>query len=510
MAEGAEVFFEDHKESRDLGRLALRGGAASVAMQYANGALRIIAAVVLARLLAPEDFGLVAIITALTSFAPLLIDFGLGDATTQKQKITPSQVSTLFWLSSGIGLLIGVVVAAFCPLIARIFGEPRLQAIAAIYAVTFVLFGMSNQHLAFLRRTMQFGKIAKIQIISTLLGTIIAVLIAANGYGYWALVLRPIVTTLGVAIGAWFLCGWRPGFPVVDGEVKSMIRFGLHVVSFSVVYTLGRAIDRVALGLFYRPGDVGYYQNATTLYDNSIFSVLNQLHTVGSAALSRLQANPAALRQKYEAALSTVAFFVMPMATILSVTAQDLTVLLLGEKWRFAGLLLSIIALRGIFQVVEGSQGWLHLSTGTADRWRNWGIVTTIVQVVTVLIGLPFGPVGVAIASVATILLVAIPSICYAGRPIGIGAALAIRAVGPQMIGAIGSAVGGWCLQITALADYSSVVRILLSTGVCVSIYLFIVIGLFRLTEPINVAAKAVQWAFGLTQNRQRQARASM
>ena len=103
MAEGAGAYFEDHRESGELGRLALRGGIVSVAMQYGNGALQIVAAVVLARLLAPEDFGLVAIVTVLTSFAPLLIDFGLGDATTQRAKITPRQVSSLFWLSSGLG-----------------------------------------------------------------------------------------------------------------------------------------------------------------------------------------------------------------------------------------------------------------------------------------------------------------------------------------------------------------------------------------------------------------------
>ena len=186
--------------------------------------------------------------------------------------------------------------------------------------------------------------------------------------------------------------------PVFDDEVKSMVRFGLHVVGFSVTYTVARAVDRIALGLFYRPDEVGYYQNAITLYDNSIFSALAQLHAVGSAALSKLQSNPAALRQKYEAALSALAFFVMPTAAILSVTAEDLTVILLGEKWRAAGLLLSIIALRGIFHVVEGSQGWLHLSIGRADRWRNWGIVSLVVQVVAVLGGLPFGATGVAVA----------------------------------------------------------------------------------------------------------------
>ena len=254
-------------------------------------------------------------------------------------------------------------------------------------------------------------------------------------------------------------------------------------------------MDRITLGLFYRPDEVGYYQNATTLYDNSIFSTLLQLHTVGSAALSRLQSNPAALRKKYEAALSTVAFFLMPASAILSVTAQDLTVILLGEKWRAAGLLLSILALRGIFQVIETSQGWLHLSTGRAERWRNWGVVTAVLQFITILGGLPFGAAGVAVAVVMTSLLIAVPSISYAGRPIGIGAALVIRAVGRQLIGAISAAAGGWWLQTIVLTNYSGVGRILVSAGFCACIYLVIVVGLLRLIEPIKVAIKILQRA---------------
>src|SRR5215468_11777877 len=192
MADGAEAYFEDHKESSDLARLALRGGITSVAMQYGNGVLQIVSAIVLARLLAPEDFGLVAIVTVLTSFAPLLIDFGLGDATTQRSKITPSQVSGLFWLSSGIGMSVAIVVAACSPLIAWAYRDPRLEAIALCSGITFVLWGVSNQHLALLRRTMQFGRIAKIQFIGTLIGIAIAIFMAIRGYGYWALVIRPI------------------------------------------------------------------------------------------------------------------------------------------------------------------------------------------------------------------------------------------------------------------------------------------------------------------------------
>jgi PST family polysaccharide transporter len=464
-------------------------------MQYANGALQILGAIVLARLLAPEDFGLVAIVTVVTSFAPLLIDFGLGDATTQRKDITQSQVSSLFWLSCGIGLAIALIVASSSRLIALIFGNPRLAPITVYSAFIFVLYGAANQHMALLRRTMQFGKIAIIQIVGTLIGTAVAILMAAWGDQYWALVFRPIATWVCVVLGVWVVCPWLPGLPRFDDEVKSMVGFGLNVVGFSVIYTVAGAIDRIALGLFYRTEDVGYYQNATTLYENSIRSTFGQLHTVGSAALSKLQSNPAALRQKYEAALSAVAFFMMPASAILSVTAQDLTVILLGEKWREAGVLLSILALRGIFQSIELSQGWLHLSIGKAHRWRNWAIVTLVVQFITIVGGLPFGAPGVAVAVVFTSVLLAVPSISYAGHPIGIGAAHVIRATGRQLIGAIGTAAGGWWLQTFALGNSSGIARIILSAAFCGGIYLFIVVGLFRLIEPVKVATKILQRA---------------
>lgn len=493
MQQSVHAYFEDHRESGDLGRQALRGGMVSVAMQYGNGVLQILAAVILARLLTPADFGLVAIITVLTSFAPLLIDFGLGDATTQRKTITPGQVSSLFWLSSGVGLAVAVVLAVVSPLVAALYRQPALQPIALCTGLTFVLWGASNQHLALLRRTMQFGRIARIQLLGSLGGIAVAVALAVAGWGYWALVVRPIANAACVVIGAWLTCRWRPGPPAFDPEAKSMVRFGLHVVGFSVTYTVAKSVDRIALGLFYPPAQVGYYQNAITLYESSIFQVFAQVHTVGSAALSKLQSNVTALRQKYAAALSALAFFIMPAAAILSVTAGDITVILLGEKWRAAGLLLRIIALRGIPQVIEASQGWLHLSIGRADRWRNWGIVSLGVQIVAVLAGLPFGTTGVAVACVIASVLIAIPSINYAGRPIGLGSAVVFQAVGPQLTGAISAVAGGTWLQMAFLAHFSSVLRIVVSASVCACIYLAVVVGLFRRTEPMKVAGSVLQ-----------------
>jgi O-antigen/teichoic acid export membrane protein len=485
MARGADFYLQDHKDLEEVGRRALRGGIISVASGYGSGAVQIVAAVVLARLLTPHDFGLVAIITTLTSFAPFLIDFGMSDATVQRSRLTQGQASSVFWINCGIGLVIAASLAVFSKPIASFYDEPSLRFIVLCSASTFAITGTSGQHLSLLRRALQFKTIAKIQLLGVVASVAIAILLAFGGAGYWALVLRPVVNAAVVTIGAWIGCAWRPSFPAFDSEVKSMVRFGWHVVIFGIVYSISRAIDRIALGLFYSPRDVGFYQTAVTLYEYSLFSTSTLIHTVGSAALSKLQSNHAALSLKYETALSALAFFMMPAAAILSITAQDLVVIILGDKWMSTGTLLAILALRGIFLAIEGSQGWLHLSLGRADRWKNWGIITAIVQMIAVVCGLPFGVKGVAIATVAASALIAFPSISYAGRPAGIGTALVVRATGRQLIGALVCVAAGWLIETEMLQHLSSLTRISVLACFASAFYLFIVTGLLRLTEPI-------------------------
>jgi O-antigen/teichoic acid export membrane protein len=486
-------YFEDLEASADLGRLAKRGGVASVAGVYVNGVLQIVGVVVLARLLTPEDFGLVAIVMALTRFAPLLIDFGTADATTQRTKITQGQSSTLFWLTSSIGFAVALGLVACSPLVAWLYHEPRLQSVAMYSGITFVFAGISAQHLALLRRTMQFGVIAKMQILSALAGLVAAIVIAIFGFGYWALVFRPIVSAACVAVGAWLACRWRPGYPVFDAEVKSMIGFGMHVLGASVPISMTRVADRIALGLFYPPREVGYYQNAQNMYENAFMAPLDQLHNVGSAGLSKLRSNPVTLQQKYEATLSALAFFVMPTAAILSVIGQDVVVILLGATWRVSGLLLSIMALRGVVEFIEMSQGWLHVASGRAERWKYSAFVSAIVRVAAILAGLPFGAKGVVIALVVAGWLIAFPAVIYAGRPLGIGAALAFRAVGGPLLGAAITVVAGWLLQSIFFSDISSIFRIFIMASLCTAIYLFVVVGALRITEPISILGRLVQ-----------------
>jgi len=178
MVDSVAGYFEDHSDSKDLGRRALRGGFVSVAMQFGNGGSPDRFRGHPGPTLGAGGFWIGRDRHGSDELAPMLIDFGLGDATVQRSKITRGQVNCLFWLSSGNWLAVAVIVAASSPLIAWIYGEPRLEPIALCTAITFVLGGASNQHLALLRRSMQFGRIANIQVLSTLAGIVVAVVIA--------------------------------------------------------------------------------------------------------------------------------------------------------------------------------------------------------------------------------------------------------------------------------------------------------------------------------------------
>ena len=213
---------------------------------------------------------------------------------------------------------------------------------------------------------------------------------------------------------------------------------------------VGRNGDRVAIGYRFGPQGLGLYQKALLFYENLLDVLTNPLHGVAVASLSRLRDDVVGLKRAWAKALSVLAFWGMPAFGLMAVTGQDVIVLLLGEKWSGAGLLLSILALRGIPNVVERSLGWLHVTAGRADRWARWGVIASCAQLGAIVIGLWFGLAGVVIASAICTAVLSIPAIAYAGRPLGIRFGDVVRAVGPQMVGAL-TAVG-LCHAIGALS----------------------------------------------------------
>ena len=463
---------------------------ASVLAQVINTAVQVGTTICLARILVPEDFGLVAMVSALTGFANVLMDLGTRDAVVQRPQITQGELSTLFWLTTGLGALFTGSVLAAAPFIGEFYHEERLVSIAQFWGLTFVITALSCQHAALLRRNLMFQKVAIIEVAANVLGAATAIAMALYGSGYWALVFRPLVTAVLMLVLIWSSCRWVPGMPVFSKGVKETVKFGLNITGFTTTDYLAKSADRVGLGYMVGARELGLYHNASTVYDNALSVVTLPLHSVAVAALSKLRNNVEELRRAWETALSSLAFFAMLAFVILAVIGPDLIVLLLGNKWISAGALLTVFALRGPAQVVERTLGWLHVAAGRPDRWMRWGGVSCVVQVAAILCGLPFGAMGVAISYTICMYIIFVPAIVYAGQPLQIGVRHLMRAIGPQLIGALVTAAMGFALRTYYLSDFPPLQRMAMLVVACGIGYMMVTVGIFRMTKPIDVAMR--------------------
>lgn len=484
------IFFADNRADAGHGKSSLRGGLFSVASRLGNVVVQITSTVWVYRILSVGDVGLVGMVASLTAFAPVLMDLGTRDAAVQKERITEEEVSALFWLTIGIGLLIsfGLVVAS--PFIASFYKKPELINIALVSAVAFVISAASCQHTALLRRAMMFRQIAIIELGANVVGSIGSVAMAIAGMGYWSLVMKPIFQAVFMLAGALWYCRWLPGIPRLTRGVKEMLRFGLNVTGFTMVDYVNRSADQIAVGKHGGEEELGFYRKAFFIYDNALSLLSVSLHTVAVASLSKLRDNLPELRRVWAMALSTLAFYGMAAFAILAVTGEDIVVLLVGEKWLFAGILLNIVALRGIPHCVERTLGWLHVPAGRADRWARWGCIGTAAHLLALPFGMPFGALGVAIAYTLTMYFLFIPAIAYAGQPLGIGAKDVMRTVGPQLIGALVTALFGFEVLLVFCEDIPRLLRVPLLSAVCLIMYFLVVVWLFKIRKPLEIVER--------------------
>ena len=500
MKRDADRYFEENKPYSGLGKASLRSGITVVAARGVNIFVQLASTVLLARLLSPHDFGLVAMVMALVGFAPMLIDLGTSEAAAQKTHISRTEVSSLFWLNVAIGAGSAALLALSSGLIARFFGEPSLASIVLVLSCTLVLGAMYNQHYALMRRVMEFRHIAMIDISANVVGSMVSVAMAFAGWGYWSLVAKPIVTSAMTVVSVWICCPWVPGRPRLTSDVKELLGFGMGVAGFTMTDYVARSADRVALGYFYGAGPLGYFQNAFTVYSNLLSILTEPLHNIAVSGLSKLRGNLDELKRSWAVALSSLTFFSSMAFAMLAVTGQDFVVILLGPKWAPAGPLLCILAVKGIAQSVERTMGWIHVAAGRSDRWMRWGIFSAVCQLVALGVGLPFGITGVAVAYVIATFGLVVPALAYAGSPVGIDSKDVLRAVGAPMTSALIVVAFGFGFQQLLLTGFSPVARFLVSAPFCLAAYLAVVVGVFKITDPLRLAFSLVR-EFGPVQS---------
>lgn len=469
----AKNFFAvDHLKS-DLKRRSVRGGAATLTTQAAKFVIHTASTMVLARLLTPQDYGLVAMVTAVVGFVALFKDMGLSMATIQNKDITHEQVSGLFWINVGISILLGVILCALAPVITRFYREPRLVGITLVLACTFLFSGLTVQHHALLRRQMRFVTLGGIEVASMAVGVAGAILMAYLGTGYWALVALPVSTTVGNMILVWYFCRWRPGVPRRGIGVRPLLRFGGHLTGFSLVNYFSRNLDNFLLGRYWGTEILGFYSKAYNIMMLPISQIRGPLESVAIPALSHLQGDPERYRRYYLKLIGLVAFLSMPLMVFLFVCADEVILLLLGPNWSGASNIFKILCLVAFIQPVSSTRGLVLISLGKSQKYFRWGVANGVLTSASFVVGLPWGAVGVAVSYAASNYFILIPSLwyCFNNSPVSILDFL--RTLQMPIIASVLMGIGVYCVQLY-LSGTSAIISVILLFAASLFFYLSI------------------------------------
>jgi PST family polysaccharide transporter len=393
----------------DLGRRTARGGAITIFSQGAKFFLSMVGTVILARLLYPEDYGLVGMVAVVTGFISIFKDLGLSVATIQRAEINSRQISTLFWVNLLVSLGLMLVTVAIAPGIAWFYGEPKLTAITIAYAAGFLFGGLAVQHEALLRRRMRFLALAAAEIIALVVSSVMAITMAWYGARYWALVSSQLCLGLIYGLAVWIACGWRPGLPVRNSGVREMLAFGGNLTGFGVVNYFARNLDNLLIGRFWGPGQLGLYARAYQLLLLPIDQMITPITAVAVPALSRLKDSPDRYRQAYLRLLEKVALLTMPLMAFMIVSADWLVAIVLGPKWTGVSRIFSLLGIAGLVQPLASTTGWLFVTQGRTQHMFKWGMIGSTITVVAIVAGLKWGAVGVAASYSFTSVIVVIP-----------------------------------------------------------------------------------------------------
>jgi PST family polysaccharide transporter len=404
--------------TRSLGRSVARGGAVTIGGQGVRFALQLASLAVLARLLSPSAFGYVAMVMAIVGIAELVREFGLSKAAVQAPVLTRGQRDNLFWLNTGLGVVLSSIVFAGAPLVADAYGEPVLDPVTRSLAAVFLLNGFAAQFRASLQRDLRFTVLAVFEMLGPAAGLAGAIVVAVLDGSYWALVVQQLVTTAVVTIGPACAAGWWPGRPRRGESIKPMIGYGGNLFGTQVLTYVGNNVDTVVIGLTVGPTAAGLYNRVFQLVKLPVSQLNAAVARVALPALARIQDEPDRYARYLLRGQVLLLNLLVPALALAWAVAEPLILVVLGNSWGEAVPIFSLLVLGGVFQAIGFVQNWIFTSSGRTGQQLCLNLVTRPLFVLAVLVGSMWGVIGVAAGYALTAALQWPIALLWAGRAV--------------------------------------------------------------------------------------------
>ena len=382
--------------SSGLAHTAGRGASATIAGQIVRIIVQLAGIIILGRLLAPSDYGLVASVTAIIGIGEVLRNFGLSMAAIQARELSRDQKDNLFWINSLIGLVLSAAAFLLSPVIANLYGDPRLLLLTQALSVTFLLNGIATQFRADLNRNLRFLPLAGTEIGSQLGGLAVGISMAVSGFGYWSLAGQQISQGLLAIVLLVPVTGWFPGRFHRGTPLGHLLKFGSSLTGTQLLGYVSRNTDSVVIGATLGAGPLGLYNRAFQL----LLLPLNQINApstrVALPVLARLRDDS----DRYDRFLLLGQTIILHTATLVlaycCAQATPIIQLALGDQWLASAPIFQILALAGFFEAAGYATYWVFLSKGLSTQNLYFSLATRPLLIACVLVGSLWGVYGVA------------------------------------------------------------------------------------------------------------------
>jgi O-antigen/teichoic acid export membrane protein len=367
---------------------------------------RMVVALVLARLLAPHDWGLAAMVLVFTGFVVVFTDSAFGTALIQRPRLLAGDRSTVFWASVGIGLLLMIAGLVFAGTVASFYGEPDVRPLFMAMSIGFFVSALGTTHSALLVRDMRFRALELRQIAATVVGAVAGIAIALGGYGAWAIVGQQLGEAAMSTVILWSVNPWRPSFTFSGASVRRLGGFAGNVFGENLLYQAGRNLSGLLIGRFLGPASIGVYALATNVVLVPFSRIAGPLQQVFFPAFSRMSDDGERMADVWIRATRLVAVISVPSLVGLAIVAPDFVQVVLGQRWEEATPVIQILAVVGIIQSLQTLCGEVLLALNRAGTLLRFTMLWFAASVAAFALGVQWGILGVAACyAVATALI---------------------------------------------------------------------------------------------------------
>ena len=384
--------------SGGLRAAVLRGAAWTMLAVVTMQVSRIAVAIVLARLLTPHEYGLAAMALVFASLVFLFSDLSLGVALVQRKRITEADRSTVFWMSFTIGWLFTIGGLALSGPVAAFYGEPEVQPLFAVLSLSFILTSMQVTQASLLQREMRFRELTIRRTVSIIVGGVAGIVIAALGYGAWALVGQQVAVSLVSTTLLWTLSSWRPTWTFSTTSLRDLGGFSLNLFGARLVNFFNRNVDSLLIGRVLGSSPLGLYSVAYNIVLMPLYRLVNPIQDVLFPAYSRLQDEPKWLAGAWLRVMELTGAVLFPAIIGLIIVAPDFVPVVLGDQWREAVPVIQVLALVGLLQGMGVAGSRILEALGQPGTIFRVTVLELVVLVPAVVVGLRWGVIGVAVA----------------------------------------------------------------------------------------------------------------